>query len=77
MGEAVPPTPAPWSELQLAEEAAASNRQMDEDTNLASLLQAAFTQSADEESQLAPETIRVPGQPAPEAPAGGSLWTYL
>ena len=71
-----PPTPAPQNELQLAEEAAATDREADEDSILASFLQDAFVEKADEE-QAAPQAARVPEQPVAEAPAGGSSWTYL
>ena len=71
-----PPTPAPQNELQLAEEAAATDRGTDEDAILASILQDAYFEEADEE-QAAREAARVPEQPATDEPAGGSLWTYL
>ena len=67
--------PAPPSELDLAEEAAATDREIVEDSILARILQAAYLDAADEE-QAAQQAARVPEQPATDEPAGGSLWTY-
>ena len=71
-----PPTPAPQNELQLAEEAAATDREVVEDSVFASILQTAYFAMADAE-EAARQAARVPAQPATEESAGGSLWTYL
>ena len=74
-GPALPPA-APQSELDLAEEAAATDREVVEDSVFASILQTAYFAMADAE-EAARQAARVPAQPATEEPAGGSLWTYL
>ena len=66
-----PPPPAPRSELDLAEEAAVTNREVVEDSVFASILQAAYFAMADEE-EAARQAARVPQQPATSEPAGGS-----
>ena len=71
-----PPPPAPRSELDLAEEAAVTNREVVEDSVFASILQAAYFAMADEE-EAAQQAARVPQQPATGDPAGGSLWDDL
>ena len=71
-----PPLPAPQRELDLAEEAAATDREVVEDSVFASILQTAYFAMADAE-EAARQAARVPVQPATEEPAGGSLWTYL
>ena len=74
-GPAQPPPP-PAGELDLAEEAAATERQLVQDTVFASILQAAFFDAADEE-QAARQAAQVPVQPASDEPAGGSSWDDL
>ena len=71
-----PPQPAPRSELDLAEEAAATEREVIEDSVFASILQTAYLAVADEE-QAARQAARVPEQPASDEPAGGSSWDDL
>ena len=71
-----PPLPAPPSELDLAEEAAATDREVVEDSVFAIILQAAYFAMADEE-EAARQAARVPQQPATSDPAGGSLWDDL
>ena len=62
---------------------AASQCELDvaeEDAAFARALQVIFDTSEDEELMAQPaarHTARVPGQPAEDEPAGGSLWTYL
>ena len=77
-------TPATQNELDFAEEAAATDREIVEDASLASFLQAAFSDNADPEQaaqqatqvpeQAAQQAARVPEQPGRYDPAGGSLW---
>ena len=69
----MPPQPAPRSELDLAEEGAATDREVIEDAIFASILQAAYFAMADEE-EAAQQAARVPEQPVTDEPAGGSLW---
>ena len=71
-----PPPPAPRSELDLAEEAAATDREVVEDSVFASILQTAYFAIADEE-EAARQAARVPEQPATDEPAGGSSWDDL
>ena len=70
------PLPAQQSELDIAEEAAITNREVVEDSVFASILQAAYFALADEE-EAARQAVRVPQQPATSDPAGGSLWDDL
>ena len=62
----VQPPPAPQSELDLAEEAATTDREVVEDAICASLR--TFLEEA------AMQAARVPEQPATSEPAGGSSW---
>ena len=71
-----PPQPDPRSELDLAEEAAATDREVVEDAVFASILQTAYFAIADEE-EAARQAARVPEQPASDDPAGGSSWDDL
>ena len=69
----VPPPAAPQGELDLAEEAATTDREVTEDAALARALQAAYFALADEE-EAARQAARVPAQPVTGEPAGGSSW---
>ena len=74
-GPAQPPPP-PAGELDLAEEAAATERQLIKDAVFASILQAALFDEFDKE-QAAQQAAQVPAQPASDEPAGGSSWDDL
>ena len=68
-----PPSAALRSERDLAEEAAATDREVVEDPVSASIIQTAYLAIADEEL-AAQQAARVPVQPATGEPAGGSSW---
>ena len=70
------PLPAPQSELDIAEEAASTDREVAEDAALAHALQTAFFAFADEVEEATP-TARVPQQSATSEPTGGSSWDDL
>ena len=78
-GPAQPPPP-PGGELDLAEEAAATERQLIQDAAFARKLQDALFDEFDKEQaakQAAQQAAQVPTQPASDEPAGGSSWDDL
>ena len=64
------PLPAQQSELDIAEEAASTDREVVNDAILAHALQTALYAFADEEEETTP-TARVPQQSATSEPTGG------
>ena len=63
-------------ELELAEGVADLERQIDEDEDLATLLQQSLYEVDDAQGQTASPTTRATTQTGTEAPSGGSLWFF-